>query len=154
MAPTLLKGDRFLIDKSIYRVGKSPQRGDIIVFKYPEDETKDFIKRVIGMPGDIIEGRNKQVILNGAPLDDQSYTQRVDPAVIDGAVNPRDNFGPLTVPRGSYFVPGDNRDQSLDSRFWGYVEAGKINGKAVMISWSWDGENSRIRWDRIGKRIQ
>jgi signal peptidase I len=154
MIPTLLKGDHILVDKLVYRTDKSLQRGDIIVFKYPEDETKDFIKRVIGMPGDIIEGRNKQVILNGTPLDDQRYTQRVDPTVIDGAVNPRDNFGPLTVPQGSYFVLGDNRDQSLDSRFWGYVEAGKIKGKAVLIYWSWDGDNSRVRWERIGKRIQ
>ena len=98
-----------------------PQRGDVIVFRFPEDEEKDFIKRIVGLPGDTIEVRNKIVFVNGKALDDKGYTQRVDPGIIHGSVNPRDNFGPVTVPDKSYFVMGDNRDQSLDSRFWGYV---------------------------------
>jgi signal peptidase I len=143
-----------MVDRWIYSTGTSPQRQDIIVFKYPEDETKDFMKRVIGMPGDVIEIRDKQVVLNGAPLDDRSYTQRVDPNVIDRGVNPRDNFGPVTVPQEVYFVLGDNRDQSLDSRFWGYVKLSKIKGKVSLIYWSWDTMNSRVRWERIGQTVQ
>jgi len=135
----------------------APQRGDIIVFRYPEDEDKDFIKRVVGLPGDTVEIRNKVVFVNGAPLDEHGYTQRVDPGVIDGAINPRDNFGPVTVPAGKFFVMGDNRDQSLDSRFWGYVSAEKIRGKAFRIYWSWSGQGDWqgwVRWDRLGKAIQ
>lgn len=154
MLPTLMTGDHFMVNRWAYRTGKTPQRGDIIVFKYPEDETKDFTKRVIGMPGDVIEIRDKQVLLNGAPLDDRSYTQRVDPGVIARAVNARDNFGPVTVPQGAYFVLGDNRDQSLDSRFWGYVELSKIKGKVSVIYLSWDATNSRIRWERTGQTVR
>lgn len=155
MMPTLLAGDHVLIDKLIYRGGKSPERGNVIVFKYPEDEKKEFIKRVIGLPGDRIEIRNKEVLINDVPQDDKAYTQRVDPKeVLDRSVSPRDNFGPITVPQGSYFVLGDNRDQSLDSRFWGFVKTEKIKGKAMMIYWSWDKEDSRVRWERIGKLIQ
>lgn len=157
MAPTLLIGDHILVDKLAYRSGTRPQRGDIIVFKFPEDESKDFVKRIIGIPGDIVEIRNKQVILNGIQIDDQRYTQRIDLSIIERSINPRDNFGPMTVPDGSYFVLGDNRDQSLDSRFWGYVEASKIRGKATIIYWSWSGKgdwNEPVRWERLGQRIQ
>ena len=157
MVPTLLIGDHIYVDKLIYGLGKHPERGDIIVFKFPEDETKDFVKRIVGIPGDAIEIRNKQVRLNGAPIDDHSYTQRIDPGIIDGSVNPRDNFGPVIVPDNSYFVLGDNLDQSLDSRFWGYVEAPKIRGKATIIYWSWSGLgkwSEWVRWRRIGQRIQ
>ncbi|MGE5710775.1 MAG: signal peptidase I, partial [Nitrospira sp.] len=145
MIPTLLIGDHILVSKLSYGIqwpedckfqmtfppvncyasraliefGK-PQRGDIIVFRFPEDEEKDFIKRIVGTPGDTIQIKNKAVLVNGTPLDDKAFTQRIDPGVIDGTINPRDNFGPVTVPEGSYFVMGDNRDQSLDSRFWGY----------------------------------
>jgi signal peptidase I len=160
MIPTLLIGDHILVSKLTYGIqwpsqckfsasfppincyasqaliefGK-PQRGDIIVFRFPEDEEKDFIKRVVGTPGDTIQLRNKAVLVNGVVLDDKSFTQRIDPGIIDGAINPRDNFGPVTVPDGSYFVMGDNRDQSLDSRFWGFVREEKIRGKAFRIYW-------------------
>jgi signal peptidase I len=154
MVPTLLIGDHLYIDKSIHRGWKLPERGEVIVFKFPEDETKDFIKRVIGMPGDIVEIQNKKVFINGTPLDDESYTQRIDPGIIDRSINPRDNFGPVTVPATHYFVLGDNRDQSLDSRFWGFVELSKIKGKAVALYWSWDVANSRVRWERIGRKIK
>jgi signal peptidase I len=104
----------------------------------------------------VIEIRNKQVIINGERLIDKDYTQRVDPGIIDGRINPRDNLGPLTVPPDSYFVMGDNRDQSLDSRFWGFVKMNKIKGRAFLVYWSWDGQGSWVdwvRWDRIGKGI-
>ena len=134
----------------------SPGRGDIIVFMFPEDETKDFIKRVIGLPGDRVEVRDKNVFINGQPLS-EPYTQHVDPAVLPHQVQPRDNLGPLTVPSDSYFVMGDNRDQSLDSRFWGYVKREKIKGKAFLIYWSWDSRGDlahMVRWERIAKLIR
>lgn len=142
--------------KIVIEFGK-PQRGDVIVFRYPEDEEKDFIKRIVGLPGDVVEIRKKTVFVNGTPMDDRSYTQRVDPGVIDPQINPRDNFGPVTVPAHSYFVMGDNRDQSLDSRFWGFVSADKIKGKAFRIYWSWNGDSSIsqwVRWERIGQGIR
>ena len=182
MIPTLLIGDHILVSKLAYgfQLPKdcefqvsfppvtcysstmlaqfdNPQRGDIIVFRYPEDENKDFIKRVVGTPGDSIVIQNKKVIVNGEELADSAFTQRIDPGIIDGRINPRDNFGPITVPPDSYFVMGDNRDQSLDSRFWGFVKMDKIKGRAFLVYWSWNGHGNWtnwIRWDRIGKFIE
>lgn len=151
MAPTLLIGDQVLIDKSISWNGAVLQRGDIVVFKFPEDETKEFIKRIIGLPGETILIRNKTVYVNNQPLDDASYTQRIDPGIIDGAIHPRDNFGPVTIPDEAYFVMGDNRDQSFDSRLWGHVQRSKVLGKLRFIYWSWDAESSTVRWDRVGR---
>ena len=182
MIPTLLIGDHILVSKLSYgfqwptdcklqwnfppvncfesktvvAFGK-PQRGDIIVFRFPEDEGKDFIKRIVGVPGDTVQLRNKVVLVNREPLDDKAFTQRIDPDIIASTVNTRDNFGPVTVPEGSFFVMGDNRDQSLDSRFWGYVREEKIRGKAFRIYWSWNGQGNWtewIRWERFGKAIQ
>lgn len=152
MAPTLLAGDHILIDKSIAWNGKVLERGEIIVFKFPEDEQKDFIKRVIGLPGEIIEIRNKTVYVNNATLDDGAYSQRIDIGMLDAKTNPRDNFGPVTVPEESYFVLGDNRDQSLDSRFFGYVHRSKVIGKMLFIYWSWDNIRNHVRWERIGQQ--
>jgi signal peptidase I len=161
MIPTLSIGDHILVNKFLYGIKlpftdaiivavSSPRHGDIIVFKYPEDESKDFIKRVVGTPGDIVEVRNKEVYVNGARVDDprvQHTDREIQP-------NKRDHFGPVTVPPGSYFVMGDNRDQSLDSRFWGFVKENKIRGKAFLIYWSWDGADTWVRWNRIGKVIR
>ena len=182
MIPTLLIGDHILVSKLAYgfQLPKDcefqvsfppmtcyastfltrfddPQRGDIIVFRYPEDENKDFIKRVVGVPGDTVAVKNKKVLVNGEVLEDEPFTQRVDPGIIDGRINPRDNFGPVTVPPESYFVMGDNRDQSLDSRFWGFVKMDKIKGRAFLVYWSWNGHGNWtnwIRWERIGKLIR
>lgn len=182
MIPTLQIGDHILVSKLSYGLQwpadcsfklslppatcytsnmlvrfEEPQRGDVVVFRYPEDEDKDFIKRIIGLPGDIIEIKDKVVHVNGDLFEDQDYTQRVDPGLIDGSVNSRDNFGPVTVPENSYFMMGDNRDQSLDSRFWGYVRADKIRGKAFRVYWSWSGQGEWkewVRWDRIGAAIR
>ena len=133
-----------------------PDRGDIIVFMFPDDETKDFIKRVVGLPGETVEIRDKKVYINGR-LMSEPFTQHVDPGVVQHRIQPRDNLGPLVVPPESYFVMGDNRDQSLDSRFWGYVKREKIKGRAFLIYWSWDGRGDLahwVRWNRIAKIIR
>ena len=129
--------------KVIYKTG-DPQRGDIIVFKYPVDESKDFIKRVIGLPGETVELRDKVVYIDGKPLEEPYVRHtRADMMPV------RDNFGPYTVPEGCYFMLGDNREGSHDSRWWGPVKREKIVGKALFIYWSW-GSVTDIRFGRIG----
>jgi signal peptidase I len=163
MIETLSIGDHILVNKFIYGVKipftdeilipvSRPHRGDVIVFKYPEDESKDFIKRVVGEPGDVVEIGNKQVVVNGKPLEEH-YAIHRDPAVYPREVQPRDNFGPFIVPQDSYFVMGDNRDHSMDSRYWGVVKLNKIKGKAFIIYWSWDKGRYWVRWERIAKTI-
>jgi len=146
MSGTLLVGDYILVNKFIYRF-RDPSRGDIIVFKYPWDENRDFIKRVVGVGGDEVVIKGRQVLVNGRPLD--------EPYAIFTGVNPHGDsgHGPVTIPPGSYFVMGDNRDNSQDSRYWGLLKREKIRGKAFMIYWSWDGENRWPRFRRLGKII-
>ena len=164
MIPTLQIGDHILVNKFIYGVKfpftnatlipvSAPDRGDIIVFEYPVEPDKDFIKRVVGVPGDVVESRDKQVYVNGEPMD-PNIGIHTDDQNNPASVNPRDNFGPLTVPKNSYFVLGDNRDNSYDSRFWGFVEEGKIKGEAFIIYWSWNSEEVGVRWGRIGHLLQ
>ncbi|MHB8907391.1 MAG: signal peptidase I [Syntrophales bacterium] len=160
MKPTLLIGDHILVSKFSYGIKLpfirstvipigQPKRGDIVVFIYPEDRSKDFIKRLIGLPGDTVEVRNKKVFLNGLPMDDP-HGVHSDSVIIPASVQPRDNFGPVTVPEGSLFVMGDNRDESYDSRFWGFVSMKDVLGKALVIYWSWNQEEYGVRWSRIG----
>jgi signal peptidase I len=164
MLPTLQIGDHLLVNKLLYGirvpiVGKryfdffAPERGDIIVFVFPEDPAKDFIKRVVGIPGDVLEIREKKLFRNGQMVDDgdEPYAQYLDQS--QNKV-PRDNWGPETVPEGNVFVLGDNRDRSYDSRFWGFVPFENIKGKAVVIYWSWDGEETWVRLNRIGNLLQ
>lgn len=159
MQDTLLIGDYILVNKFIYGVKlpfteitvipvQSPRRGEVIVFKYPEDPSKDFIKRVVAVGGDTLEIRDKVVYVNGE-RQDGDYAVHVDPMVFPRQVQPRDNLGPLTVPEGKLFVMGDNRDQSNDSRFWGFVNVSAVRGKAFMIYWSWDKTEFGVRWDRL-----
>lgn len=152
MLPTLQIGDHILVNKFIFHF-VSPQRGDIIVFRYPRDEGRDFIKRVIGVPGDKLMITKKQVLINDRLLN-ESYAVHADPNVQDGSLSPRDDYGPLIIPPGKYFMMGDNRDHSMDSRFWGLLDEGKIRGKAFIIYWSWDGEKFRPRWNRLGRIVQ
>ncbi len=160
MKQTLLIGDHILVNKFLYGVKipftnttiipvKSPEREDIIVFKFPEDPDKDFIKRVVGVAGDMIESRDKQVYLNHKRLN-YDYGIHQDPNIIPAGIQPRDNFGPIIVPENSLFVMGDNRDHSYDSRFWGFVNLNAVRGKALIIYWSWDKEKFGVRWGRIG----
>jgi len=148
MENTLLIGDHLLVNKCIYGTQipwtdkrlltiRDPKRGDIIVFKYPENPRRDFIKRCIGLPGDIVEVRNKTVYLNGQPQNEPYVTYR-DLRVMAPEISPRDNYGPVTVPAGNYFMMGDNRDFSADSRFWGFLPKKLIRGKAWVIYWPID----------------
>ena len=164
MKQTLQIGDHILVNKFVYGVKipyirktliplKKPRRGDIVVFKYPVDPNKDFIKRVVGIPGDVIEIRDKELLVNGQKVN-HAYGVHTDPRILPGHVRPRDNFGPVTVPEKSLFVMGDNRDESFDSRFWGFVDYKALNGKAFIIYWSWDKENFGVRWNRLGNLLK
>jgi signal peptidase I len=160
MDGTLAAGDYFLVNKVVFGRHipltdrrlfslRAPRRGDIVVFQYPEDLGKDFAMRVIGIPGDEVEGREKEVYVNGRLFGGSRVTHReVD--VVPPEQNPRDNFGPVKVPSHALFVMGDNRDRSYDSRFWGCVGYGGIKGLAFFRYWSWDPEKRRVKWDRIG----
>ncbi len=159
MLQTLQIGDHLLVNKFIYGFKipftnifithfSDPKFKDIIVFEFPEDPSKDFIKRVIGTPGDVLEMHDKVLFRNGKKVD-EPYVQHVE----KGYRADRDSFGPITVPKGKYFVMGDNRDQSYDSRFWGFVDRDKIKGKALILYWSWEGF-SHVRWKRIGRLVE
>ena len=163
MVPTLLVGDQILVNKFIYGVKipflrqtiipvSNPKRGDIVVFIYPNDRSKDFIKRVIGVAGDKIEIKNKKIFINDKKYSD-SYGVYSDNLIYPSTIQPRDNFGPVTVPQGSLFVMGDNRDESSDSRYWGFVDLKDVEGKAFIIYWSWDREDNTLRWRRLGSLL-
>jgi len=163
MEDTLAIGDHILVNKFIYGTKipmvdgrylklRDPQRGDVIVFEYPEDPSKDFIKRVIGTPGDTVEVKNKHVFVNGKEYDNPHEVHK-ESDLIPKEQNPRDFMDPVKVPANSYFVMGDNRDRSYDSRFWGFVSNDKIKGLAFIKYWSWDKDNFRPRFGSIGKLI-
>lgn len=165
MLETLQIGDHILVSKFIYGVKlpfvqktlipvKDPLRGDIVVFEYPEDPSKDFIKRVVGVAGDVIEIRDKVLHVNGQRVKEEPYAIHKDPMTFPAKYNPRDNFGPVTVPENKIFTMGDNRDNSHDGRFWGYVDLSAVKGKAFMIYWSWDSKNFGVRWDRLGDLLK
>lgn len=163
MEDTLAIGDHLLVNKFIYGTKlpfsdkrllklRDPRRGDVIVFEYPEDPSKDFIKRVIGTPGDVVEGKDKKVYVNGTPYENPHEVHK-EKDIIPKEMNPRDTFGPVKVPPNSYFMMGDNRDRSYDSRFWGFVSRDKIKGLAFIKYWSWDKDGFRPRFRSIGRLI-
>jgi signal peptidase I len=188
MIPTLTIGDHLLVNKFIYGpripftdkrifTWDKPNRGEIIVFKYPEDEKKNFIKRVVGVPGDKIQIINGKLFINDQLVPVMPAAGREtsennpgpvlgEPRIFDeqlGTVTHRiqyltdqsdKNFGPKLVPEDSVFVMGDNRDNSQDSRVWGFVKFEKILGRAFIIYWSWDGDGRWVRWERIGNLIR
>lgn len=171
MIPTMIVGDHILVNKFIFGIKNPltdgviipvshPKRDDVVVFKFPRDESTDFIKRVIGLPGETVEVRAKQVYINGSPLV-EPFTVHQGPPM--PAQIERDNFGPVVVPEGHYFVMGDNRDESWDSRFWGFVSENKIRGRAFVIYWSCHSPDhwtdcfvrpNLIHWDRMFKVIR
>ncbi len=160
MLETLQIGDQILVNKFIYGVKipftngmtlislKEPKKGDVVVFKYPEDPTKDFIKRVVGVGGDTIQIIDKQLYVNGEAIKDEPY------AVYTEFSRPGDNLPLIKVPENKLFVMGDNRDNSHDSRFWGYVDLTAVKGKAFIIYWSWNKDTFRPRLGRIGDLIE
>jgi signal peptidase I len=152
MENNLLIGDHLLVNKFIFgptplAIGRAVlpvrtvRRGDIVVFKYPDEPDRDFIKRVIGLPGDTVELRNKKVYINGKPLD-EPYVHFLTPPSSEyqevTSFDVRERFGPTTVPADQYFVMGDNRDNSQDSRYWGCLPRSYIKGKALVIYWSYE----------------
>jgi len=163
MKPTMLVGDHILVNKFLYGVKlpwvnttvvpiSSPKRQDVIVFIFPEDRSKDFIKRVVAVAGDKVEVKNKRLYLNGKPADDP-HAVFIEGRGPGGETYPRDNLPARVVPEGHVFVMGDNRDQSYDSRYWGFVPLEDVRGKAFIIYWSWDSDNFGVRWSRLGDLV-
>ncbi len=167
MLETLQIGDQILVNKFIYGIKipftdgkilipvKEPQKGDIVVFKYPEDPSKDFIKRVVATGGDTLEIRDKKLYVNNNLVEKEPYAVHKAPAIIPGKFSTRDNLRKIKVPENKLFVMGDNRDNSHDSRFWGFVDFSAVRGKALIIYWSWNKDPSvpiwaSVRWSRIG----
>ena len=172
MEPTLLIGDHLLVSKFSYSVhipneipftsiqlfpdfhffSSVPERGNIVVFKYPEDESKDFIKRVVGLPGETIQVIRQRVYINDKLLK-EPYAHHSEPP--SSLVPGRDNMSPLRIPEGHIFVMGDNRENSSDSRVWGVLDLKYLRGKAKWIYWSWDSEGTGfgLRTDRLGTSV-
>ena len=173
MENNLLVGDHLLVDKFVFSPAptalerallpvKEIKRGDVIVFKYPLEPERDFIKRVIGLPGETLEMKKKVVYINGQPLK-EDYVHFLVPVGAGGleAMDKRDDYGPVTVPQGYYFAMGDNRDNSQDSRWWGFLSRDYIKGKALMVYWSYEPENGSVtsfltgtRWNRLLHQIR
>ena len=172
MENNLLIGDHLLVNKFVFAPTLSRlenmllpidpiRRGDIIVFKYPEEPERDFIKRVIGLPGDTLELRKKRVYINGTMLDEPYVRYLVPPDEENGGgeFDVRVQYGPVTVPPGHYFMMGDNRDNSQDSRYWGFMPQEYIKGKALFVYFSFGEETglsslfTGVRWNRIFHQI-
>jgi signal peptidase I len=151
MEPNLLVGDHLLVNKFVFAPtaadaerGVLPirdiRRGDVVVFKFPEEPERDFIKRVIGLPGETVELRARQIFINGARVE-EPYAHYMFPQGQDdehGMFDVRERYGPVTVPQGHFFMMGDNRDNSQDSRYWGFLPAHYVKGRALMIYWSFE----------------
>ncbi len=159
MLPTLQIGDHLLVNKFIYGVKlpfkgnvlipfKDPVQGDVVVFRFPKDRSVDYIKRVIGTPGDTVEIKDKNIFVNGEAIDDP-HAHIASQVILDKDGSPRDNLGPILVPEDRIFVMGDNRDNSYDSRFWGFVDQNDVLGKAFILYWSWDIEKPLLSLDRL-----
>jgi len=170
MENNLLIGDHLLVNKFAFAPTETAiermllpvatiHRRDVIVFKYPEDPDRDFIKRVIGLPGETVEVREKRVYINGKPLD-EPYVRFLEPPAQPSEMHEvtsfdvRDRFGPVTVPAGQYFVMGDNRDNSQDSRYWGFLPRENVKGKALMVYWSYESDREDYQETGIGSTLK
>ena len=167
MEQNLLIGDHLIVNKFVLAptatdveramLPMSPiQRGDVVVFKYPEDPERDFIKRVIGLPGEVVEIRDGRVYIDGRPIDEPYvYHRFMDHAGEDlfGVADVRETYGPVTVPLEQYFVMGDNRDNSQDSRYWGFLPGSHVKGRALLIYWSYESEADEYRRTGVGATI-
>jgi signal peptidase I len=170
MEENLLIGDHLLVNKFVFGPARSPlerallpvgtvKRGDIVVFKYPEEPERDFIKRVIGLPGETVQVREKKVSINGTPLN-EPYTHFLEAATTPSELREvtsfdvRERYGPVTVPANQYFVMGDNRDNSQDSRYWGFLPRDYIKGKALVIYWSYEGGREDYQEGNTGETLR
>ena len=170
MKPNLLVGDHLIVNKFIFAPTASPieqallpmrpiRRGDIIVFKFPEEPERDFIKRVIGLPGETVELKNQTILIDGQPLT-EGYAHYLFPPAVDGQSGDiRRRYGPVTVPESHFFMMGDYRDDSQDSRFWGFLPHSYVKGRALFIYWSFDVPDDGSaggfapRWGRLFHQI-
>lgn len=171
MENTLLIGDHLFVNRFIY--GPTPtglertllatrpvRRGDVVIFRSPENSSIDLVKRCMGMPGDRVEIVDKKLFINGEGIDDSAYAINRDPRVFSRThpageqTRKRDNYGPALVPDGHYFCLGDNRDQSYDSRYWGHVPEHFVKGRAVLVYWSFGGETPDGTWKGWGPRLR
>ncbi len=175
MEDTLLAGDFILVDKVTFgpRIDfgpidsrlpalREPRTGDVVVFQYPLDPTKDFVKRLIAGPGQTVEIINREILVDGTPVVDPDRSKHVDSRILPREYSTRDNYGPATVPEGHYFFMGDNRENSRDSRDWGFVPEENIKGKAMIVYLSWDPDPGirwynlidKIRWENLFRRVR
>jgi signal peptidase I len=170
MENNLLIGDHLLVNKFVFGPSLTGlertllpmgtiKRGDIIVFKYPEEPDRDFIKRVIGLPGETLELKDKRVYINGKPLD-EPYVHFLEPPrghagmSEETSLDVRERYGPVTVPPDQYFMMGDNRDNSQDSRYWGFLRRDYIKGKALIIYWSFESDREDYADESTGATIR
>ena len=170
MENNLLIGDHLLVNKFVFGPSATRlerailpmgtiKRGDVIVFKYPEEPDRDYIKRVIGLPGETVELRAKKIYINGTPLD-EPYVHFLEPPSMDTdvhevtSIDVRERYGPVTVPPDQYFVMGDNRDNSQDSRYWGFLQRDYVKGKALLIYWSYEAEREDYETEGAGATLR
>lgn len=178
MEDTLLAGDFVLVNKVAYHFGE-PKPGQVIVFKYPLNPDKSYVKRVVALPGQTVAIRNKVLFIDGKPAPSYPGVKHTDSKILPPDFSSRDNFGPIQVPPDNLFVLGDNRDDSQDSRVWGFVPKANLIGKAMFVYWSWKPDPkapkwespyitplfaiffynlthfpSRMRWDRLGQVVR
>lgn len=186
MIPTLLVGDFLLVNKYVYGLrlplvnvkitdGSPVKHGDVVVFRFPNDPSVDYIKRIVGLPGDTVTYIDKQIFINGKPiqadyLSDYNYVS--EQGYVFNARHYKENLlgrthdtivvpeiaavgmSTIKVPAGHYFAMGDNRDNSNDGRVWGFIPDRNLVGRAILIWWSWDNQDFQVRWDRMGESIQ
>jgi signal peptidase I len=161
MEKNLLIGDHILVNKFVFgpRVSRLEtallpmrpvRRGDVVVFKFPVDPSRDFIKRCMGVPGDRLRFEGRELYVNGRQVDERAYTYYAGDDVVGGSLfgrrRFRQDFGPATVQAGRYFCMGDNRDNSNDSRFWGTVPSAYVKGRALLVYWSVEGDQEMVEW--------
>jgi len=174
MEPNLLIGDQLLVNKFVFAPTVSSaerailpirdvRRGEVVVFKFPEDPERDFIKRVVGLPGETIEFKDRRIVVNGRPVEDP-HAHYLPRAGAGGSLDippgdVREHYGPVVVPADALFVMGDNRDNSADSRYWGFMPIRNLKGRALMIYWSWNGSGesmnplTQTRWARLLRQV-
>ena len=147
MEDTVVAGDFVMVSKMAYWGDSKPAIGDVIVFEYPLNRTRDFVKRIIAKGGQSVALRDKQLYVDGRPVASPPLAKNLDAEIISSIFSNRDNFGPVTVPQGSYFVMGDNRDDSQDSRFWGTVPEDHVKGRLLFVYWSYAPAPDSPEWE-------